>query len=158
MTERVEGGRLWGERNISISIYTFSEVKQVRFKLEHNRKIFFYRTFHDNSVFEIAGRPVNLPVGQLLSYPFSFQLPSDLPSSLEDEYGYVKYYIRAIFERPSNPDFIIQLDCNVFSNCDLNELPQARVSRGIFFTTLSPTVKNIFFFSKFFHRDQSRKR
>lgn len=34
-------------------------------------------------------------------FPFSFRLPSGVPTSYEDDVGHVRYYIRGILERPS---------------------------------------------------------
>lgn len=71
-----------------------------------------------------TGRPIELPVAQL-AYPFSVQLPMDLPSSLEHKLGHIRYTIKATFERPWKFDYEIKTSFTIVSNYDLNQKPMA---------------------------------
>lgn len=75
----------------------------------------------------LAGPEIELPPAQL-AYPFNIQLPMNLPSSFEHEYGYVRYTIKAIFDRPWKFDHEVKSAFTVLSAFDLNRRPEASVS------------------------------
>nr|XP_026690866.1 arrestin domain-containing protein 3-like isoform X3 [Ciona intestinalis] len=66
-----------------------------------------------------------LPAGQS-SFPFQFLLPSQLPSSFEGVYGYVRYIVHAAIDRPGKFVTNIQTVFTVLDILDLNFEPTAR--------------------------------
>lgn len=68
-----------------------------------------------------------MPTGKY-SYPFQFQLPPNLPTSFEGEYGHVRYWVRASIEKPWKFDHMTKKAFTVVSALDLNSLPEANVS------------------------------
>jgi len=56
-------------------------------------------------------------------YPFTFQLPSNVPSSFEGEYGYVRYTAEAKMDRPWKFDHVTRSAFTVISLVDLNLEP-----------------------------------
>ena len=67
-----------------------------------------------------------VPKGKV-SYPFSIQLPYDLPQSLVATHGRLNYYVRATLERPLYPHQTTRKMFTVKSNVDLSLMPQALV-------------------------------
>ena len=61
-------------------------------------------------------------------YPFSFQLPANLPSSFEGAHGNVRYFIKATVDRPWKFDHHCKALFTVVSSFDLNQMPQLIVS------------------------------
>ncbi|XP_076380771.1 arrestin domain-containing protein 2-like isoform X2 [Megalopta genalis] len=53
-------------------------------------------------------------------YPFMFQLPSNIPSSLEHKHGYVRYTVKAVIDRPWKFDHECKIAFTVASVLDLN--------------------------------------
>nr|XP_022901266.1 arrestin domain-containing protein 17-like [Onthophagus taurus] len=64
-----------------------------------------------------------LPIGSHI-YPFTCVLPPNLPSSFEDEYGYIRYTIKAIIDRPWKFDHETKQAFTVLSQYDLNSNPK----------------------------------
>ncbi|PSN50628.1 Arrestin domain-containing protein 17 [Blattella germanica] len=67
-----------------------------------------------------------LPSGEHY-YPFSMILPHHLPSSFEGDYGYIRYTVKAILDRPWKFDHEAKAAFTVLSHVDLNIDPQNRV-------------------------------
>lgn len=70
------------------------------------------------------------------SYPFSFQLAKDLPSSYEAQIGRVRYTLKAHIDIPWAFDKYTKRTITVVSALDLNTIPEAKVS--IKFTLVLP--------------------
>ena len=73
------------------------------------------------------GESFRLPAGDH-QYPFSFQLPIELPSSFEGEFGYVSYTIKVLVNRPWHFDYETKVAISVNSIHDLNTASLANVS------------------------------
>ena len=71
-------------------------------------------------------------------YPFQFQLPHQLPSSFEGQYGRVRYSVKAVIDKPWKFDHEVKRPFTVISNVDLNLMPNAavRIIILILFTSL----------------------
>ena len=66
-------------------------------------------------------------------YPFRFSLPSNVPSSYEGEYGYVRYTAEAKMDRPWKFDHVTCSAFTVISLVDLNlEQPEFRVNYHVY--------------------------
>ena len=64
-------------------------------------------------------------------YPFTFVLPTQIPSSFEGSFGHVRYSIRAVAQRPwMRREYECKTTLNVCSVLDLNTLPEATVMNG----------------------------
>lgn len=74
------------------------------------------------------GDKCRLPPGQHF-YPFSFQLPPNLPSSFEGGDGYVRYTIRGVIDRSSwiKKDKDTKKPFTVIALLDLNTYPNSAV-------------------------------
>ncbi|PVD19350.1 hypothetical protein C0Q70_19837 [Pomacea canaliculata] len=57
------------------------------------------------------------------SFPFSMELPLNLPPSFEGDYGYIRYWAKATMDRPWKFDHHTKRAFTVISNLDLNEEP-----------------------------------
>ncbi|XP_060821608.1 arrestin domain-containing protein 17-like [Bombus pascuorum] len=53
-------------------------------------------------------------------YPFSFQLPNNIPCSFEHTNGYIRYTVKAVIDRPWKFDHECKAAFTVISNLDLN--------------------------------------
>lgn len=73
-------------------------------------------TFSENATYLSPGRHI---------YPFSFILPTNLPSSFEATCGRIRYTIRAIIDRPWKFDHEAKAAITVISPLDLNQRPWA---------------------------------
>lgn len=71
------------------------------------------------------------------SHPFQFQLPEGLPTSVEGEYGYIRYTIRVNFDEPMWPDNENEAPFTVIKPLNLNDDPTLRVSDKNEFVQLS---------------------
>ena len=65
-------------------------------------------------------------------YPFSFTLPNEIPSSFEGVGGYVRYTIRAVFQRRRKWNHECKLPFSVNSRMDLNKIPESRVTKCVY--------------------------
>lgn len=54
-------------------------------------------------------------------YPFSFQLPHSIPSSFEHSYGYIRYTVKAVIDRPWKFNHESKAAFTVISHLDLNK-------------------------------------
>lgn len=61
-------------------------------------------------------------------YPFQFQLPENIPSSFEGEYGHVRYTVKATIEKPKRFTHVTKTAFSVIGSLDLNTIPQIDVS------------------------------
>ncbi|XP_047003362.1 arrestin domain-containing protein 17 [Schistocerca americana] len=59
-------------------------------------------------------------------YPFSTHLPPNLPSSFEAEFGYVRYTVKAVLDRPWKFDQEVKSAFTVITPLDLNTHPTAK--------------------------------
>ena len=83
-------------------------------------------------IYEIINVPVNdifydFPVDSLVKlprgynqYPFSFQLPYNIPCSFEHNVGYVRYTVNAVIDRPWKFNHECKAAFTVVSSLDLN--------------------------------------
>jgi len=76
-------------------------------------------------------------------YPFSFTLPSNVPSSFEGYYGYVRYTAKATMDRPWKFDHVTRCAFTVISLLDLNlEQPQFKVTSSVMLNCAISLVLN----------------
>nr|CAD7575548.1 unnamed protein product [Timema californicum] len=66
-----------------------------------------------------------LPMGDL-SYPFSFTVPLNLPSSFETSKGYIRYTVKATLDRPWKFNQDVKEAISIMPLTDLNLIPQLR--------------------------------
>ncbi|BFZ01767.1 hypothetical protein BsWGS_04806 [Bradybaena similaris] len=64
----------------------------------------------------------SLGAGQY-SFPFEFQLPSDLPPSFEGAFGHIRYWIKATIDEPWKFDNHTKRAFTVIPNMDINQQP-----------------------------------
>ncbi|KAK6643831.1 hypothetical protein RUM43_000094 [Polyplax serrata] len=72
-----------------------------------------------------AGDEVEIPAGSH-TYNFSAKLPDSLPSSFESQFGYVRYTVKAILNRPWKFDQECKAAFTVVSPLDLNKVPESK--------------------------------
>ena len=60
--------------------------------------------------------------------PFAFEIPSECPSSYEDQYGYIRYNCKAIMDRPWKFNHETKAGFTVIKPLDLNSIPGVAVS------------------------------
>ena len=76
----------------------------------------------------VHGDTVEHPAGRH-SYNFEMEIPTTAPSSFEGQYGYVRYSVKAIIDRPWKFDHDVKAAFTVIGALDLNaEGPQLSVS------------------------------
>lgn len=73
-----------------------------------------------------SGAEITLPEG-VQTYPFTFPLPQNLPSSFEGEFGHIRYTIKVTLDRPWKFDQDTKMAFTVISPIDLNQNPQLKV-------------------------------
>ncbi|XP_065342547.1 arrestin domain-containing protein 17-like isoform X1 [Cloeon dipterum] len=71
-----------------------------------------------------GGSDQTLTAGEHL-FPFSYVLPTNLPSSFEGEHGHIRYTVRAVLDRPWTFDHEAKAAFTIISTLDLNTEPQA---------------------------------
>lgn len=103
---------LLGSQSSTFVILTIERLRIAKFQFNH------YGT----------GSPLILPAGSL-NYPFNINLPMNLPNSFEHEFGFVRYTVTAIFNGTHTVEHEVTATFNVSSTYDLNERPEAAVSR-----------------------------
>ncbi|XP_044755834.1 arrestin domain-containing protein 3-like [Coccinella septempunctata] len=59
----------------------------------------------------------------IFNYPFSFQLPPNLPSSFTNQHGYIRYGVRGIIDIPWGLDYESTQNFELVSPIDLNTFP-----------------------------------
>jgi hypothetical protein len=67
-----------------------------------------------------------LPMGRH-TFPFSFVLPPNLPSSFEGQHGYVRYSVKGVIDKPWKFDHSTKRVFTVICLLDLNTDPNATV-------------------------------
>lgn len=55
-------------------------------------------------------------------YKFSYKLPTDCPTSFEGDFGYIRYTVRIVFERPWKYDLTYKIAFTVVNQLDLNKI------------------------------------
>lgn len=70
---------------------------------------------------------MELPEGRH-TFPISFILPKDLPTSFEGRWGYVRYTVKVIIDRPWRFDHQFKFAITVLSVYDLNLYPALKVT------------------------------
>lgn len=75
----------------------------------------------------LGGDDDELPPGKYV-YPFSFLLPDNLPSTYDSEYGYIRYKIEAVVNRPWKFDYECDIFIIVVSPIDLNKILHVKVT------------------------------
>ncbi|XP_046337176.2 arrestin domain-containing protein 2-like isoform X1 [Haliotis rufescens] len=73
-----------------------------------------------------SGENIHLPVGRH-TFPFAFQLPPQLPSSFEGEYGYVRYTAKGIIDKPWKFNHETKRMFTVICILDLNQDQNVRI-------------------------------
>ncbi|KAF2900131.1 hypothetical protein ILUMI_06049 [Ignelater luminosus] len=73
---------------------------------------------------EESGRIMHIPVGTY-TYPFSYELPSTLPSSYEGKYGRIYYRIKVTLQ-PSENENYLEVPFYVVSHLNLNHFPKLK--------------------------------
>lgn len=58
-------------------------------------------------------------------YPFSFQLPTDIPSTYEGQHGHIRYTLEASIQRSWKDDYTSIIPIEVRGLVDLNSVPKA---------------------------------
>ena len=70
--------------------------------------------------------PSSLPVGHN-GFQFSFQLPQEIPSSFESEFGNIRYKVLVTVIKQFGPKVELEKSFTVLSPVNLNLLPEAKV-------------------------------
>lgn len=76
---------------------------------------------------DASGAKLHLTAGRH-TYPFTYQLPQDIPSSFEGKYGYVRYFAKGIIDKPWKFDHETMKCFTVICPLDLNQESLATVS------------------------------
>ncbi|XP_062557660.1 arrestin domain-containing protein 17-like [Armigeres subalbatus] len=71
-----------------------------------------------------VGNPLEVMAGTY-TYPFTCQIPTNAPASMESSYGHIRYQVTLSFERPWKYDIVYQQDIVVRGNSDLNQNAEA---------------------------------
>lgn len=80
--------------------------------------------------FKTDSHVFHLGIGQH-TFPFTFILPMQIPSSFEGEYGHVRYVIRASAQLPCHQsEYKCKTILVVCSSLDLNTIPRAAVTNN----------------------------
>lgn len=82
----------------------------------HNSNVFIHNEI------TIADKEKEFGPGEF-KYPFSFQLPLNLPTSFENLDGHIRYWLRASLDVPWSKTKYIYQNLTVISRFDLNEIP-----------------------------------
>lgn len=62
-------------------------------------------------------------------FPFQFKIPTQLPSSYEGEYGYIRYTVTVTVEMPKNPRKEFEKRITILRLTDLND-PELKVTNA----------------------------
>lgn len=83
---------------------------------------FFFSLFLFTGPNESGDDPVLQP-GEY-SYPFQFLIPNqNMPTSVEANHGYVRYWLKGIIDRPWRFDFTTKAAFTMIEFVDINTLP-----------------------------------
>lgn len=101
-------------------------------KKQKSRTVYYRseQTYFHNVYNLVSGDNLTLPAGRH-TYPFSFILPQQLPSSFEGKHGHIRYTITATVDRPWKSDYEAKVMIPLTSPLDLNFLPGIRVCSPI---------------------------
>ncbi|XP_078486144.1 arrestin domain-containing protein 1-like isoform X1 [Ciona intestinalis] len=90
-------------------------------------------TYFDNSLcvygqgcIGLYQNATQLPAGQSC-FPFQFQLPAQLPASLEAAHGSVRYDVFGVINRPNSRDCKTNVQFSVYDLLDLNHIQNIRM-------------------------------
>ncbi|CAB3361769.1 Hypothetical predicted protein [Cloeon dipterum] len=94
----------------------------------HNKKTRHY--ISNETYFAIKSVALEEGIEQTLTpgehiFPFSYDLPDDLPSSFEGDFGRIRYTVRAVIDRPWKFDHETIAAFTVISPLDLNQVSRA---------------------------------
>jgi len=91
-------------------------------------RVFLQCSFHLSAPDEAGENPVLAP-GDEYTLPFQFHIPSEnLPSSVEGNFGHVRYWLRAFIDRPWRFDISTKAFFTVIEHVDINVAPGLLVS------------------------------
>lgn len=82
-------------------------------------------------VYQIAIDEIRLMPGTY-NYTFQCMLPSNLPTSVEGEIGYIRYTARVVVDIPMWPDDKFEVPFTVIKAINLNAIPGLRVIHSFF--------------------------
>ncbi|KAG7204887.1 hypothetical protein KM043_005285 [Ampulex compressa] len=74
-----------------------------------------------------AGGEIDIQSGEH-KFPFTYTLPTHLPSSFESDFGHIRYTVKAVLDRPWKFDQEVKRLFTVVSPFDLNQEPRAKES------------------------------
>lgn len=61
------------------------------------------------------------------SFPFVFNLPANLPASVTETHGNIKYQVITTIDRPWAPDYSAKRNFFIYSYTNLNDMPSLKV-------------------------------
>lgn len=80
-----------------------------------------YVTYLEKFLDSEEGGEVELKEGTH-NHKFSYKLPPDCPTSFEGDFGYIRYTVRIVFERPWKYDLTYKIAFTVVKKLDLNKI------------------------------------
>lgn len=127
-----------GENVDGIVRYTVSsedKVKAIRIKFKGRAKIYWkegrYTSYSGQETYfetesDLLSEETELVPG-VYDYPFQYALPSQLPSTMEEIHGTVRYYTQATLDKPWTMDNVIREAFTVNSYNDLSTMPELKL-------------------------------
>lgn len=76
----------------------------------------------------LTQQPKEFEISGTHTYDFHYNLPPNLPPSLEEHFGHTRYKVKAIVDRPWRIDYKCKERFTILPHLDLNYLPQARTN------------------------------
>ena len=75
------------------------------------------------------------------SFPFEFHIPSEnLPTSVEGNFGHVRYWLKAFIDRPWRFDITTKAVFTVIEHVDINVAPALLVSINLHKISNDPSI------------------
>ncbi|XP_059470737.1 arrestin domain-containing protein 17-like [Neocloeon triangulifer] len=111
-------------RGIYVKIKGESHVRWTTRQNKHTRVHQAFENYFNNkfAVFGRADGEETLEPGEY-SFPFYYTLPKNLPSSFEGDFGFIRYTLKAVMERPWKFDHKAKVLFTVICPLDLNSFP-----------------------------------